>query len=357
MDAGAARLVGPPHLCFSRVTVEKTMPTPDDKDGLRGSFDRVADDVPQILWSVDGDGRHDYVNRQLREFVGEKMDTVDAENWTSLVHPDDRERVERQRKELLVSAEPYEIEYRLWHHSGEYRWLRLKATPKLDENGRVLRWYGTSADIHLEKTISLERELVAQELDHRIKNIFTLVNGLVGLSARESPELLPALNILRKRLEALHNAHQYLRISGAQPGSTASGGLKGLIEAILRPYSGSGGALAARLDGDDAALDTGQVTSFALLIHELATNSLKYGALAATDGRLSIHISNRAQTLRLRWVEATTAIPALHSSHRGYGSTLLKLTVERQLSGRIFRRQGRGYLCYLLTLPGMRAER
>jgi two-component sensor histidine kinase len=249
------------------------------------------------------------------------MDTVDAENWTSLVHPDDRERVERQRKELLVSAEPYEIEYRLWHHSGEYRWLRLKATPKLGENGRVLRWYGTSADIHLEKTISLERELVAQELDHRIKNIFTLVNGLVGLSARESPELLPALDILRKRLEALHNAHQYLRISGAQPGSTASGGLKGLIEAILRPYSGSG------------------------------------GALAATDGRLSIHISNRAQTLRLRWVEATTAIPALHSSHRGYGSTLLKLTVERQLSGRIFRRQGRGYLCYLLTLPGMRAER
>ena len=332
-----------------------TMPTPDDKDGLKGSFDKIADDVPQILWSVDGDGRHDYVNRQLREFVGERMDAVDEETWTSLVHPDDRERVERQRKELLVSAEPYEIEYRLLHHSGEYRWLRLKATPKLDENGRVLRWYGTSADIHLEKTISLERELVAHELDHRIKNIFTLVNGLVGLSARESPELLPVLNILRKRLEALHNAHQYLRISGTQPGSPASGGLKGLIEAILRPYYGGGGALAARLDGDDATIDTGQVTSFALLLHELATNSLKYGALAATDGRLSIHISNSARVLRLRWMEAAAAIPALRSSHSGYGSTLLRLTVEKQLSGQISRRQGQGYLCYVLTLPGMRA--
>jgi PAS domain S-box-containing protein len=332
------------------------VPGQDDPDGLRGSFDKVADDVPQILWSVDGDGRHDYVNRQLREFVGERINTVDADTWTSLVHPDDRERVEQKRKELLVSSEPYEIEYRLWHHSGEYHWLRLKAAPKLDESGRVVRWYGTSTDIHLEKSISLERELVAHELDHRIKNLFTLVNGLVGLSARESPELLPALDILKKRLSALHNAHQYLRISGAESGSTASGGLKGLIEAILRPYCGANGALAARLDGDDASIETREVTSFALLIHELATNSLKYGALAADDGRLSIRVSNKGQVLRLRWAEAAASIPARPPSHSGYGSTLLKLTVEKQLSGRISRRQGRGYLCYALTIPRLRSR-
>ena len=332
---------------MAREKVTKT----DDRDGLNRSFDTVADDVPQILWSVDGDGRHDYVNRQLREFVGERINTVNEETWTSLVHPDDRERVEQKRKEILVSSEPYELEYRLLHHSGEYRWLRLKAAPKLDESGRVLRWYGTSTDIHLEKLINRERELVAHELDHRIKNIFTLVNGLVGLSARESPELLPALDILRTRLKALHNAHQYLRISGTKPGLPASGGLKGLIEAILRPYCSVDGALAARLDGEDVLVDTGQVTSFALLIHELATNSLKYGALAATDGRLSIHISSGAQVLRLRWAEVAASIPALRSSHSGYGSTLLKLTVEKQLSGQIVRRQGGGYLCYLLTLP------
>lgn len=331
------------------------MPKSDDPDGLRGSFDKVADDVPQILWSVDSDGRHDYVNRQLREFVGERMDTVDAETWTSLVHPDDREQVEQRRKELLVSTQPYEIEYRLWHHSGEYRWLRLKATPKLDENGRVLRWYGTSTDIHLEKIISLERELIAHELDHRIKNIFTLVNGLVGLSARESPELAPVLDTLRQRLGALHNAHQYLRISGTQPGPTANGGLRGLIEAILRPYRDNHGALAARLDGDDPSIDTGEITSFALLIHELATNSLKYGALAANDGRLSIRISCGVGIMRLRWSEVAASIPAYRPSHSGYGSTLLKLTVEKQLSGRMARRQGRGYLCYVLT-PGPRAR-
>lgn len=197
------------------------------------------------------------------------------------------------------------------HHSGEYRWLRLKASPKLDENGRVVRWYGTSTDIHLEKSISLERELVAHELDHRIKNLFALVNGLVGLSARESPELKP----------------------------------------VLRPYCGGNGVFAATLDGDDTSIDSGQITPYALLIHELATNSLKYGALAADDGRLSIHICQAGQTMWLRWMEQAAAIPAQRGSHNGYGSTLLKLTVEKQLSGQIRRRQGKGYLCYLLTIP------
>jgi len=69
---------------------------------------------------------------------------------------------------------------------------------------------------------------------------------------------------------------------------------------------------------------------------------------------LSIHISHRARVLRLRWAEAAASIPPLRSS-RGYGSTLLRLTVEKQLAGRISRRQGQGYLCYVLTLPGLGA--
>lgn len=324
----------------------------DRQDGLKSSFDQVADDIPQILWSVDAEGRHDYVNRQLREFVGERIDTIDADNWTSLIHPDDRGHVEQRAKELVASREPYEIEYRLLHHSGEYRWLCLKAVPKIDENGRVVRWYGTSTDIHVEKTIGLERELVARELDHRIKNLFTLVNGLVSLSVRETPELSPVADRLRQRLTALHNAHQYVRVSGTLPRSSpAEEGLKGLIYAILRPYDGHNGAPAAKIVGVDAPIDTGQTTSFALLIHELATNSVKYGALSAPDGELSIRIANKNHALRLSWFESAASIPAHAAPGGGFGSTLLRLVVEKQLSGRIARRRGRGYLCYVLTFP------
>ncbi|MHA6692968.1 sensor histidine kinase [Devosia sp. A449] len=178
-----------------------------------------------------------------------------------------------------------------------------------------------------------------------------MVNGLVSLSARETPELKPVLQILRQRLEALNNAHRFLRISGTEPGLATNGSLRGLIEAVLRPYCGDNGVLAATLDGDDTSIDSGQIMSYALLIHELATNSLKYGALAADDGRLSIHICHAGQTMWLRWMEPAASISAQRGSHNGYGSTLLKLTVEKQLSGRIGRRQGKGYLCYVLTIP------
>lgn len=318
---------------------------------LKRLFGKFADDVPQIVWSVDANGRHDYVNRRLKEFVGDRINTINADNWTSLIHPEDRERVAAVSQKVFSSTEPYEIEYRLLHHSGEYRWLHLKAAPKLDENGHVVRWYGTSTDIHLEKLIGMERELVARELDHRIKNLFALVNGLVSLSVREAPELAPVAGKLRRRLEALHNAHHYVRISGTDANSATVGGLKGLIEAILRPYAGPGDTPAAKIDGDNAPIDTGETTSFALLIHELATNSVKYGALSAQDGALSIRISNNGPTLRMTWIEFAASIRPDFTSSNGFGATLLKLTAERQLSGRIARRQGHGYLCYVLTIP------
>lgn len=159
------------------------------------------------------------------------------------------------------------------------------------------------------------------------------------------PRAAAQLQTLRQRLEALNNAHRFLRISGTEPGLATNGSLRGLIEAVLRPYCGGNRVLAATLDGDDTSIDSGQITSYALLIHELATNSLKYGALAADDGRLSIHICHAGQTMWLPWMEQAAVIPAQRGSHNGYGSTLLKLTVEKQLSGRISRRQGKGYLC------------
>jgi PAS domain S-box-containing protein len=104
------------------------MPKADDLGGLSGRFDKVADDVPQILWSVDAGGTHDFINRQLKEFVGERINTINADNWTSLIHPDDRDRVEKLSRTVFSTTTPYELEYRLLHHSGEYRWLRRNST-------------------------------------------------------------------------------------------------------------------------------------------------------------------------------------------------------------------------------------
>lgn len=316
------------------------------KDGLLRQFSEAADDVPQILWSADASGSNDYVNKQLRDFVGERINSINAETWISLVHPDDRPRVEELAKVLLSSAEPYEIEYRLLHHSGEYRWLRIKASPKLDQHGNVLRWYGSSSDIHDEKLAALLQDMVAGELDHRLKNLFALINGLVNISAREMPEYKPGLDQLRERISALSTAHQFLRHH-----ETYNNTLNDLLAMLLLPYVGNQGADKLSISGDVMTIDDGAVTAFTLVFHELATNSAKYGALSSPHGKIAVRIKSSADGFSVKWMETSETIATNSASEAGFGSSLLSMAVARQLSGSIFRRKGLGYLCYIMRFP------
>lgn len=184
--------------------------------------------------------------------------------------------------------------------------------------------------------LATEREIVANELDHRINNLFALVNGLVTLSVHDNPEMKPLADILRKRLVALHHAHGFIR--AGNPSNRMAGGftsLKGLIDALLRPYEeGTNKDNHVVIDGDEALVDSGIVTPLALVFHELATNSAKYGALSDPDGTLKIHISRNIDDLRIEWTERASVIAGYsHTAKGGFGSKLLDLTIKSQLQG------------------------
>jgi hypothetical protein len=89
----------------------------------------------------------------------------------------------------LETGEPYEIEYRLRHHSGEYRWTLGRALPVRDRDGKIVRWIGTCTDIDAAKRAAEDNELLSRELSHRIKNIFAVISGLIGLSSRHDPTM------------------------------------------------------------------------------------------------------------------------------------------------------------------------
>jgi two-component sensor histidine kinase/integral membrane sensor domain MASE1 len=196
--------------------------------------------------------------------------------------------------------------------------------------------------------LAAEREIVANELDHRIKNLFALVNALVSLSVRIKPEMKPLADILRSRIGALHRAHGLIRTdtSLATPGGLAS--LKELLGALLQPYEG-----AETIDGDDAFIDRGIVTPLALVFHELATNSAKYGALGDSDGSLSVNISRNIDELRITWTEKS---PVKASSSDiediGFGSKLLDLIIDEQLQGRYARTYTDRGMNFEIILPG-----
>jgi PAS domain S-box-containing protein len=114
-------------------------------------FRTIADAIPQMVWSTLPDGHHDYYNRQWYEFTGMPPGSTDGEGWNGMFHPDDQARAWDVWRHSLATGKSYDIEYRLRHKSGEYRWVLGRALPVRDASGQIVRWMGTCTDIHEQK--------------------------------------------------------------------------------------------------------------------------------------------------------------------------------------------------------------
>lgn len=312
-------------------------------------FRTLADTMPQMVWSAAADGSVDYYNARWYEFTGVDIGASDGDGWASLLHPDDRAGTVDAWRHAIETGNLYTFEYRLRYRDGQYRWALGRALPVRDSSGRIVRWFGTSTDIHETKLAQEEREVVAQELSHRIKNIFAVIGGIVGLAARTHPEAKPFADSLRGRIFALGQAHDFVRPhSRSSMPRAIPVTLHALVRELLKPYQ-VGGAERVHFAGEDAPVDDGAATPLALLFHELATNAAKYGALSLPDGRIDITTRIEGEDYLVTWTEVGGPTPAPGTA--GFGSRLISLSVEGQLKGRLSRSFGEGGLRVELSLP------
>lgn len=141
-------------------------------------FRRTLDHLPHMVWSTLPDGYHDYFSEPWYEFTGIVPGSTDGDAWNAMFHPDDRERAWATWRECLSTGQHYEIEYRLRHRSGEYRWVLGRAWPERDPNGEIIRWYGTCTDIHdrvcAEIALRESKTLQQSVLDHSMDCIKVL---------------------------------------------------------------------------------------------------------------------------------------------------------------------------------------
>jgi PAS domain S-box-containing protein len=324
-----------------------------DGDAL---FRSVADAMPQIVWSTLPDGFHDYYNRGWYEFTGVPEGSTDGEGWNGMFHPDDQEEAWRRWKHSLDTGEPYEIEYRLRHRSGDYRWTLGRASPVRDADGKILRWIGTCTDIHEAKGAAEQNEVLSRELSHRIKNIFAVIGGLIGLSSRLHPEAREFASDLRERIAALGRAHECARPHSDESRMTVGdSSLHGLLQDILRPYGGMGERL-IDIRGDDVPIDDRGATPLALIFHELATNSAKYGALCTAEGRIALHSRSDGDVVHIDWVESGGPPADTVPEQTGFGSRLVEISVQ-QLGGTITRNWAASGLQVELTVLPERLRR
>ncbi|MEG9529129.1 MAG: PAS domain S-box protein, partial [Hyphomicrobiales bacterium] len=118
--------------------------------------------MPQMVWTTQPDGFHDYYNDRWYEFTGVPYGSTDGEGWNDVFHPEDQERAWTRWRHSLETGEPYEIEYRLRHRDGAYRWTLGRAMPIRDAEGRIERWFGTCTDIDdLKRAETEARQLAA----------------------------------------------------------------------------------------------------------------------------------------------------------------------------------------------------
>ncbi|THC46700.1 ATP-binding protein [Massilia sp. Mn16-1_5] len=114
-------------------------------------FRSIANAMPQMVWSTLPDGFHDYYNERWYDFTGTHPGETDGERWAGMFHPEDREEAWARWSRSLATGETYEVQYRLRHRSGAYRWVLGRALPVRDESGAIIRWMGTCTDIHDQK--------------------------------------------------------------------------------------------------------------------------------------------------------------------------------------------------------------
>lgn len=202
-------------------------------------------------------------------------------------------------------------------------------------------------ELRLRRSVA-ERAVIGAELNHRIKNMFSVVSGMVRLSRRAHDDAEAMARDIEGRIGALASAHQL--ILSADADGTEGTGLQPLIQTLLAPYLGEGPMGRVQMTGPAVQIGARATTCLALIFHELATNSVKYGALGQENAALRLGWRQADDSLHLDWDEQTGQ-PVTLGDGIGFGSQLLDMTVVGELRGQIRTEVTKAGLLRSLTLP------
>lgn len=258
---------------------------------------------------------------------------VNFEDLSARIHPADRDRVRAAFTATRSIIGAYEIDFRIMN-GDELKWISARGQG--DDAGMVQRiMFGIFIDVTGRKQAEEGRELLAGEMSHRVKNLLAIASGLTHITSRSTKTVEDMARELTQRLTALGRAHDLVR---PVPGQTeAPAALLGdLLTVLLAPYDDPA-AFSGRIRVSVPRMSVGEsaTTIFALIVHELATNSLKYGALSVDTGTLDVSCTTQEEAVTVVWTENGGPKVTSPAVLAGYGSRLIDRSVTGQLRGSI----------------------
>ena len=239
------------------------------------------------------------------------------------IHPEDLERIKGMMHEIGASP-TFQIEARILRPTGEVRTCICAGAMTRNSAGHVTRVSGVSIDITERKKAEERQMLLAREVDHRARNALAVVQAIVRLTkAGSAPNYVAAVE---GRIRALSHAHTLLSQSRWEGADIAK-----LVDEELAPYRSADGARIV-LAGPSVFLEPDKAQTLALALHELATNSVKYGALSATDGKLEVRWRLDRGVTSLSWRESGGP-PVRAPSEQGFGTRIINASIKHQMGG------------------------
>jgi two-component sensor histidine kinase len=285
------------------------------------------------LWSWNVDTDRLTMDKHAYDLWGvPKNEFVAFEDLSSHIHPADRDRVRAAFIATRAIVGPYEIDFRIIVDE-KVRWISARGQG--DDAGIVGRiMFGIFLDVTGRKQAEEAHELLAGEMSHRVKNLLAIASGLTAITSRSAATTADMARELTHRLTALGRAHDLVRPA---PGQQEKAALLGdLLAILLAPYDDMGTFSGrVRVSVPRISVGEGAATTLALVVHELATNSLKYGALSAATGTLDVSCMPPDTEVVVVWTERGGPPVVAPTGPGGFGSKLVTRSMSTQLGGSI----------------------
>jgi PAS domain S-box-containing protein len=260
----------------------------------------------------------------------ENTTEIPLSQWQARVHSQDLRLLEAVRDQAYRERRrEYTAEFRIVR-DGEVRWIEARKFIKYDADGHPKRVVGVNIDVTTRKKVEEQQRALVGELDHRVKNVLATVSAVVGQTLNGSSSMSDFAAALNGRIQSMARTHELLSASRWRGISVAE-----IIQRELAPYIKDGNT---EIDGPEVVLraETGQV--MAMVVHELATNAAKYGALSTQQGRVSIRWGQSSNghryALVFEWRE-TGGPPVVAPQKSGYGTSTIRDVIPYEFAGAV----------------------
>lgn len=302
-----------------------------DKAVLKGAsayFLSIVEASRDCIRVISPEGFVEYMNARGQALF--EIDDFDGRNrsryWPDLWPPESRASVEQALRTAL-SGEAAAFRAVCPTAKGEPRWWDTTVSPILDE-GRVIRILATSRDVTGEMRAESHRQLLVNELNHRVKNTLATIQSIASQSLRNAGVDPAVRGALEGRLMAIAATHNVLTDKNWSAAS-----LRQIVDGSVMPYRSNPGQVT--ISGDDLMVSPKPAVVLALAFHELAINALKYGALSSAGGHVDIGWSMAdGERLDIAWTERGGP-PVRPPERRGFGSRIIELALPNELGGEV----------------------